>query len=134
MTVHAFPIRTAPSQAETDYITQLHECDEDGFDPAECVPCVGCGHAECRHRSTDMPKPVDTTGMTPAQKANALRIEAISLHAAITATPCEVNGCDCTRMKCGDECQACGGDGNVEDERTGRTYTCGACGGYGVVA
>lgn len=135
MTVHAFPVRTAPSQADTDYITQKHECiGLDEFDPIECVPCTDCGHADCRHRLGDMPKPIDTTGMTPAQKADALRVEAQVLHAAITATPCEVTGCDCTRMKCGDECTACSGDGNVEDERTGRTYTCGACGGYGVVA
>jgi hypothetical protein len=113
----------------------LHECtDLDDFDPVECVPCLGCNHAECRHRVTDLPKPIDTTGMTPAQIVVARQVEARSLHAAITATPCEVAGCDCTRMKCGDECEACGGDGNVEDEHTGRTYTCGDCRGYGVVA
>lgn len=130
-TVINFPVS---GRTTIDYITQLHECtDLRNFDPDECLPCVGCNHAECRHRATDMPKPIDTTGMTPAQKVDALRVEAISLHAAITATPCEVDGCDCTRMKCGDECRTCGGDGNVEDPRTGRTYTCVPCRGYGVV-
>ena len=131
-TVVAWPIQ-ARTLVETDYVTQLHECDEDDFDPELCVPCIGCNHAECRHRVTDLPKPIDTTGMTPAQVVEARKVEALSLHAAITATPCEVDGCDCTRMTCGDECTVCGGDGNVEDPRTGRTYTCNACRGYGVV-
>jgi hypothetical protein len=138
MSIHVLPIKPAdlPSvQVETDYITQLHECtDLDDFDPDECMPCTGCGHAECRHRATDLPKPIDTTGMTPAQVVEARKVEALSLHAAITATPCEVAGCPCSRMKCGDECRACGGDGSLEDEHTGRTYTCTACAGYGVVA
>jgi hypothetical protein len=128
-------LRPAQTMAEVDYITQKHECtDLEDFDPDECVPCTDCNHAECRHRVTDLPKPIDTTGMTPAQIVDARRVEALSLHAAITATPCEINGCPCTRMKCGDECLTCSGEGNVEDENTGRTYTCGACGGYGVVA
>lgn len=118
----------------TDYVTQKHDCDEDRFDPTECVPCVDCNHAECRHRVTDLPKPIDTTGMTPAQIVVARRVEAQVLHAAITATPCEVDGCPCTRMKAGDECVTCGSEGCVEDPRTGRTYTCEACRGYGVVA
>lgn len=130
-TIIDFP---TPSPAAVDYVTQKHACDEDGFGPAECVPCIGCGHAECRHRSMDLPKPTDTTGMTPAQIVDARRVEALALHAAITATPCEVNGCDCTRMKCGDECTECGGDGYVEDPRTGRTYTCRECRGNGVIA
>lgn len=129
MTILHFPIQYA-----VDYVTQLHDCDEDGFDPAECVPCLDCGHAECRHRVLDMPKPIDTTGMTPAQIVLARRTEAATLHAAITATPCELAGCTCTRMKCGDECEGCGGDGHVEDDRTGRTYTCRACRGRGVIA
>jgi hypothetical protein len=118
----------------TDYVTQKHDCDEDGFDPAECVPCADCNHAECRHVMRDLPKPIDTTGMTPAQIVTARRVEAATLHAAITATPCDVDGCPCTRMKCGDECRTCAGDGCIEDPRTGRTYTCNACGGNGVVA
>lgn len=134
MTIHAFPIQ-AGSQAETDYITQQHECNLGiRFDADDCVPCVGCGHAECRHRSTDLPKPIDTVGMTPAQIVVARRVEAQVLHAAITATPCEVAGCDCTRMKCGDECETCSGEGCVEDPRSGRTYTCQPCRGYGVVS
>jgi Zn ribbon nucleic-acid-binding protein len=138
MTVHAFPVKPADLQsvqAETDYITQRHECTGlDEFDPVECVPCVGCGHADCRHRTLDMPKPIDTTGMTPAQKTYALRVEADALHAALTATPCEVGGCDCSRMKAGDECTVCSGDGCVEDPRTERTYTCVRCRGYGVIS
>ena len=129
-TVIDFP---TPSLAEVDYVTQKHECDEDGFDPAECVPCTGCGHADCRHRSTDLPKPIDTTGMTPAQIVTARRVEAQTLHAALTATPCDVNGCPCSRMKAGDECRTCRGEGCVENDR-GRTFTCIACGGNGVIA
>lgn len=129
MTILHFPIQHA-----IDYVTQLHECGEDDFAPDECAPCTGCGHAECRHRVTDLPKPIDTTGMTPAQIVDARKVEAATLHAAITATPCEIAGCDCTRMKCGDECEGCGGEGFVENERTGRTYTCNACRGSGVVA
>ena len=133
--VIAFPAKTAEQvQAETDYVTQLHDCDEDGFDPAECLVCLDCNHAECRHRVTDLPKPIDTTGLTPAQIVLARQVEARTLHAAITATPCEISGCPCTRMKCGDECRTCAGDGCVEDERTGRTSTCNACGGNGVIA
>lgn len=129
MTILWFPIQHA-----IDYVTQLHECGEDDFDPAECVPCIGCNHADCRHRTLDFPKPIDTTGMTPAQVVEARKVEALTLHAALTATPCEVNGCDCTRMKCGDECPTCTGDGCIEDEHTGRTYTCRECRGNGVVA
>ena len=138
MTIHAFPIRPAdlPSvQVETDYITQKHECtDLADFKPDECVPCVDCNHAECRHRVTAFPAPIDTTGMTPERALEAKRVEAMRLMSAMASTPCEVDGCDCTRMKCGDECPECGGDGHVEDERTGRTYTCLPCRGYGVVA
>lgn len=130
-TVIAFPVDLV--QAKTDYITQLHDCDEDGFTPDECVPCVGCGHAECRHQMTDLPKPIDTTGMTPAQIVTARQVEARVLHAAITATPCDVAGCPCSRMKAGDECVTCGGEGSVENDR-GRTFTCIACGGNGVIA
>lgn len=133
MTILEFPIQLQ-SLVAFDYVTQLHECGEDDFDPVECVPCTDCNHAECRHRSTDLPKPIDTTGMTPAQIVIARQVEAASLHAAITATPCEVNGCPCSRMKCGDECTECGGDGNVEDPRSGRTYTCRECSGNGVIA
>lgn len=132
MSIIEFPVQVQ-SLVAVDYVTQKHECDEDGFDPAECVPCVDCKHAECRHRVTDLPKPIDTTGMTPAQIVDARRVEALALHAAITATPCEVNGCPCTRMKAGDECRTCGGEGCVENDR-GRTFTCIACGGNGVVA
>lgn len=134
-TVIDYPAKTREQvQADADYVTQLHECtDMDDFDPVECVPCVDCGHAECRHRVTDLPKPIDTTGLTPAQIVLARRTEAATLHAAITATPCEINGCPCTRMKCGDECRTCGGDGTVDNDR-GNTYTCNACGGRGVVA
>jgi hypothetical protein len=126
---------TLANLTTVDYVTQQHECTNlEDFDPVDCVPCAGCGHAECRHRATGMPKPIDTVGMTPAQVVAARRAEAAVLHAAITATPCELNGCDCTRMKAGDECRTCSGDGNVEDPRTGRTYTCRACNGYGVTA
>jgi hypothetical protein len=133
MSILEFPAQPTRLVA-LDYTIQKHECDEDDFDPAECVPCIGCGHADCRHRVTDLPKPIDTVGMTPAQIVDARRVEAQVLHAAITATPCEVNGCDCTRMKAGDECEDCSGEGCVEDGRTGRTYTCAACRGFGVVA
>ncbi|HEY2086295.1 MAG TPA: hypothetical protein VGH54_09750 [Mycobacterium sp.] len=132
MSILEFPLSAA---AQIDYITQLHVCEKDTrFDADECVPCVDCNHAECRHVMRDLPKPIDTTGMTPAQIVEARRVEAYSLHAAITATPCEVDGCPCTRMKCGDECTFCDGEGSVEDERTGHTYTCIACRGYGVTA
>lgn len=138
MSIHVLPIMPADLQsvqAETDYITQRHECtDLADFDPADCVPCTGCGHADCRHRTLDFPKPIDTTGMTPAQVVEARKVEALTLHAALTATPCEIDGCDCTRMKAGDECPTCSGDGCIEDERTGNTYTCVPCRGYGVVA
>lgn len=133
MTIIEFPTTVADLTA-LDYVTQKHVCDEDGFDPVECVPCGGCNHAECRHRMDDLPGPVAKIGLSPVQLLEVLRVEAIALQAAMTATPCEVDGCDCTRMKCGDECERCGGEGTVDDDRTGRTYECNGCAGHGVVA
>lgn len=132
MTIIEFPT-TLTGLTTLDYVTQQHDCDENGFDPIECVPCAGCDHAECRHPSAGLPKPIDITGMTPAQIVDARRAEYYALNAALTASPCDVNGCDCTRMKAGDECERCGGAGSVDDNYD-RTHECNGCAGTGVVA
>lgn len=135
MTIHALKPSELPSvQVETDHVTELHECDFDGFNPDECPPCADCNHAECRHPGVPFPKPIDTAGMTQAQIIDARKAEVYAVQAAMTASPCDVAGCPCGRMKCGDECRTCGGDGTVDDDRTGRTCPCVACLGRGVIA
>lgn len=93
---------------ETSYVTEKHECtDLDNYLPADCPPCIDCGHAECRH---------------------------IVTAELFKTSPCEVTGCDCGRMACGDECEFCKGDGHTEDPRTGLTYDCPKCFGNGVIS
>lgn len=130
------PSQQVSVQVETDYVTQKHECTTTvaDFDPDDCFPCAGCSHAECRHDLDVAPMPSSPDGLT----AEALEIwrhaQVLWLTAALKNSPCDVDGCDCSRMRSGDECTDCAGQGFHEDERTGRTYTCTTCRGNQVIA
>lgn len=123
-------------QAESDYVTQKHECTSSAaaFDPDECFPCIGCGHGECRHDPGPTQAPNLSAGLTGEALKVAQYAEAQWLLTALKSSPCDVDGCECDRMRCGDECTVCDGRGYHEDERTGRTFTCGECRGNQVIA
>lgn len=130
------PSQQVSVQVETDYVTQKHDCapSVESFDADDCFPCAGCNHGECRHNLDVQPFTVRPEGLT----GEALKVwqyaEAMWVTAALRSSPCGVDGCDCTRMKAGDECPDCSGEGCHEDERTGRTYTCNTCRGNQVIA
>jgi hypothetical protein len=129
------PSQQVSVQVETDYVTQKHECTSLAeFVPDECVPCAGCGHAECRHDPGPAQFSEKPAGLTAEQLQVWRYAEARWVIAAMQSSPCDVDGCECTRMKSGDECLDCNGEGCHEDERTGRTYTCTTCRGNQVIA
>lgn len=137
MTATVTELRPAvdPVQVESDYVTQKHECtDLDEFDPAECVPCIGCGHAECRHDPGPVAMPDFADGLAGEELKAAQYAEAHWFLAALKSSPCDVAGCECDRMRSGDECTACNGQGFHENDRTGQTFTCGKCRGNQVTA